>query len=125
VSTQLRFLLAMLLMLGVLVGTNFLFPPVVPEPGVPPDSAAPSARPSVGPPADAQPVLPSAPGAPAAAPLGDVAPVAAEEVVRVESPLYRLALSTYGARLLSAELPQYEALNGDGVVDLVPGGGAD
>src|SRR5690606_11462221 len=29
--TEIRFLLAILLMLGVLVGTNLLFPPVVPE----------------------------------------------------------------------------------------------
>ena len=39
-STEIRFLLAIVLMLGVLVGTNFLFPPVVPEPGVGPDSLA-------------------------------------------------------------------------------------
>src|SRR5690606_22722848 len=30
-KTEIRFFLAMLLMLGVLVGTNFLFPPVVEE----------------------------------------------------------------------------------------------
>ena len=29
--TEIRFLLAILLMLGVLIGTNLLFPPVVPE----------------------------------------------------------------------------------------------
>ena len=40
--------------------------------------------------------------------------------VTVESPLYRYSFSTVGARLESAELPRFEALNRDGVVDLVP-----
>ncbi|MGE0159542.1 MAG: membrane protein insertase YidC [Gemmatimonadales bacterium] len=122
-STQLRFLLAMLLMLGVLVGTNLLFPPVTPEPELLPDSAVATAPPTVGPPPDARAVVPNAPGAPAAQP-GAATDVAAEEIVEVDSPLYHLEFSTYGARLLSAELPQFQALNRDGVVDLVPPGGA-
>jgi len=121
-TTSLRFLLAMVLMLGVLVGTNFLFPPIVPETGVPADSVAPAPRPTVGPPGDASPVIPAAPGGAPAAPAA--ADVPAEELVTVESPLYRLQFSSYGARLLSAELPQFRALNEDGVVDLVPSGSA-
>jgi YidC/Oxa1 family membrane protein insertase len=121
-STQLRFLLAMLLMLGVLVGTNFLFPPIAPEPAVPLDSIAPTAQPTVGPPPGAVPVVPEAPGGQPAA-SSDAAPaIEAEELVSVESPLYRLQFSSYGARLLSAELPRFGALNRDGVVDLVPVG---
>jgi len=38
--TELRFLLAISLMFVVLVGTNLLFPPVAPEPGIVTDSAA-------------------------------------------------------------------------------------
>ena len=121
-STQLRFLLAMLLMLGVLVGTNLLFPPIAPDPVVPLDSIAPTTPPTVGPPAGAVPVIPEAPGALPAVTPDTLPEIAAEQLVRVESPLYRLEFSTYGARLLSAELPQFRALNDDGVVDLVPVG---
>jgi YidC/Oxa1 family membrane protein insertase len=52
------------------------------------------------------------------------AEVPAEELITVESPLYVLQFSSYGARLLSAELPQFRALNREGVVDLVPSGAA-
>jgi YidC/Oxa1 family membrane protein insertase len=123
-SSSLRFLLAMVLMLGVLVGTNFLFPPVVPEPAVPPDSAVTASPPTIGPPPDATPVIPDAPGVSTPV-VGDAAQIPAEELVRVESPLYRLEFSTYGARLISAELPEFRALNRDGVVDLVPGSAGD
>ena len=119
-STQLRFLLAMVLMLGVLVGTNVLFPPIAPDPAVPLDSIAPTTPPTVGPPPGGVPVLPEAPGAQPAIAPDTVAEIAAEELVRIESPLYRLEFSSYGARLVSAELPQFRALNREGVVDLVP-----
>ncbi len=122
-STQIRFLLAMLLMLGVLVGTNLLFPPVAPEPAIPLDSVAPSTPPSIGPQPGAVPVIPNAPGGPPVAVTDSAPQVAAEEVVTVESPLYRFEFSSYGARLLSAELPQFQALNRDGVVDLIPANG--
>lgn len=124
-STQLRFLLAMLLMLGVLVGTNLLFPPVVPEPAVPLDSIAPTTTPTVGPPPGGVPVIPEVPGgqpAPAADSVLGGTDIPAEQLVQVESPLYRLVFSTYGGRLLSAELPQFRALDEEGVVDLVPSG---
>ena len=40
----------------------------------------------------------------------------------VESPLYRFNFSSYGARLISAELTQFQALNQEGLVDLIPEG---
>jgi len=119
-STTLRFLLAMGLMLGVLVGTNLLFPPIAPEPAVPLDSIAPTTPPTVGPPPGAVPVIPEVPGGQPAAASDTLPAVEAEQLVTVESPLYRLQFSSYGARLLAADLPQFDALNGDGVVDLVP-----
>jgi len=121
-STTLRFLLAMGLMLGVLVGTNLLFPPIVPEPAVPLDSIAPATTPTVGPQPGAVPLIPEVPGGQPAAGSDTVPEVEPEQLVTVESPLYRLQFSSYGARLLSADLPQFDALNRDGVVDLVPGG---
>ena len=37
-KTEARFLLAIVLMLGVLVGTNLMFPPIVPDQPLPADS---------------------------------------------------------------------------------------
>jgi YidC/Oxa1 family membrane protein insertase len=123
-GTPLRFLLAMVLMLGVLVGTNLLFPPIVPEPVVPADTAPPAAPPTIGPSPGSTAVVPNAPGTPPPVVTGAPdAPI--EEIVRVESPLYQLEFSSFGARLLSAELPQFAALNREGVVDLVPVGAGD
>jgi YidC/Oxa1 family membrane protein insertase len=122
-STTLRFMLAMGLMLLVLVGTNLLFPPIAPEPAVPLDSIAPTTPPTIGPPPGAEPVIPSVPGGqPTTAALDTLPQIEAEQLVTVESPLYRFQFSSYGARLLSADLPQFDALNRDGVVDLVPSG---
>jgi YidC/Oxa1 family membrane protein insertase len=132
VRTEVRFLLAVGLMFVVLVGTNFLFPPVVPEPGTAEDSAtaaapANGANPVIPPAAPAVPGGPGAEGpAAAAGPQGgsDVAQGAppAERRISVEGPLYAFEFSTYGARLISAELPTFRSLNRDGVVDLVPEG---
>jgi YidC/Oxa1 family membrane protein insertase len=130
--TELRFLLAVGLMFVVLVGTNLLFPPVVPEPTTSEDSAAAGLPvegsnpempggaavvpelPSVG----AQGIATAAPG-PSDADQG-TAPV--ERRVAVEGPLYSFEFSTYGARLVSAELPTFQALNREGVVQLLPAG---
>ncbi|MEX2048557.1 MAG: membrane protein insertase YidC [Gemmatimonadota bacterium] len=135
--TELRFLLAIVMMFVVLVGTNFLFPPVVPEPGTAADTLA-TATGATGSTADTPgvaPVTPQVPGAAGgavvAAPSVDVADPAAsaqtptEVRVAVQSPLYDLEFSSFGARLLSAELSTFQALNRDGLVDLVPEGGAD
>ncbi len=125
-KTEVRFLLAIALMLLVLVGTNILFPPSRPDESLlPADSAAAAVQmeDSAGPRA---PVIPPSVGGQAApqAAAGVVPPAAAaveERSVTVQGPLYRYTFSNVGARLVSAELPQFKALNhGNGVVDLVP-----
>lgn len=119
--TELRFVLAIGMMFAVLVGTNFFFPPIVPEPDIVPDgigSAAPTgtvtSQPS--PVVTSTPAVGTAPGA-QVAPAPEVLP---ETLVTVQGPLYRLQFSSYGARLVSAQLPEFRALNREGVVDLVP-----
>lgn len=142
-KTEARFLLAVLLMLAVLVATNRLFPPAIPEAELSGDSVAAAVEggPS-GAPAEA--VTPErevadVAGAPgeeaetAAAAPGDAATEAAElppetapappvrEVV-VEGPRYRYTFTTAGARMVSGELLEFEDLNHGGPVDLVPEG---
>jgi len=129
-KTEARFLLAVFLMLAVLVGTNRLFPPPpmedlgaaadsveTTEPsGLPPgvvDAGVPDVDPSV---------ATDAPGQDA---VGPAQP--AEERVRVvdvvvEGPLYRYTFTTLGARLASAELVEFEAINRGGPVELIPDG---
>jgi len=130
--TEIRFLLAVGLMFVVLVGTNLLFPPVVPEPTTPEDSVAATAPVDAGNPEipGVSPVMPEVPSA-AGAPAGPAPQVAsdsaqgrapAERRVSVEGPLYDFEFSSYGARLVSAELPTFRALNRDGVVELIPTG---
>jgi len=128
-KTEVRFLLAIALMLLVLVGTNLLFPPIQPEPGLPAaDSAAApaavedTARPRA-------PVIPPPSGGAEAEQEGGVVPPANPEVpertVTVEGPLFRYTFSSVGARLTSAELPQFMTLNREDderPVDLVPEG---
>ncbi len=142
--TEIRFLIAVVLMIAVLVVTNLLFPPVPPEemPGyVPPDSAlateevsepgAPGAQRD----SSVAPVLTDvAPGGageqePGDDPLADILrdqePVlladSAEEVgtVTVEGPLYRYTFSREGARMVEAELPNFPSFAFDGPVQLV------
>ena len=118
-NTQLRFLLAILLMVGVLVVSNVLFPPIPPEPpadaGLSPGAAAaPEPGPDTG-------------SAPTIAVLGDSAPpppVEPEGNVVVESPLFRHVFSTRGARLVAAELPGHRSFTREGPVQLVPEGEA-
>jgi len=127
--TELRFLLAVGLMFLVLIGTNLLFPPIVPETETAADSAAAAVggeEPVAAPPADLPGAVPAAgsggtgdsPSA-APAPVADVAP---ERSVAVEGPMYRYEFSSLGARLVSAELREFRSLSHDGLVDLVPAG---
>ena len=122
--TEARFAIAIFLMLVVLIGTNRLFPPIVPEEELLPEDvpADTSGRPA--------PRLPDTftvvePEIPEISPDSVAAPVPAavpERFVSVDAPLYRFRFSTLGARLLSAELPQFRSLNHGGVVDLIPEG---
>ena len=143
-KTEVRFLLAILLMLGVLVGTNLLFPPVVPEGALLPDSlggtpsagavggAASAADPSAttdGTAAAGVPEIPTA-GVPEIPSEGDAVTVertadptaVSERRIAVEGPLYRYEFSNYGARVMSAQILEFEALNREGIVDLVKDG---
>ena len=121
-NTEVRFLLAIGLMLVVLVGTNLLFPPDIPEEPVQEDVPAQVDSADL-------PVLPgSVAGAQAgsegvdAAAAEEAQPALVEEFVTVEGPLYRYTFSTLGARLTSAEMVRFQSLNRDGVVDLIPEG---
>ena len=137
-KTELRFLLAVVMMFIVLIGTNFLFPPVVPEEAVLPEGATGDSTETVAPvdsgggPAPVEAVTPTVP--PGVAGPGDATPALPEPAaaeapeeqrVVVEGPLYRFEFSSHGARLLSAELAQFPSLRHEGVVDLVPEGAVD
>lgn len=127
-KTEARFFLAVLLMLGVLVGTNRLFPPQAPE--VETDSTAVPTEPSdepVGLPGitDVTPTVEGTPDDPVAGgrdalPAIGSTPVAQDVVV--EGPLFRYVFTTEGARLTSGELVGFDALNRGGPVELVPEG---
>jgi YidC/Oxa1 family membrane protein insertase len=129
-KTEVRFLLAIGLMLAVLVGTNVLFPPVVEEPAAVTSGPTTAAEAAPPPAEDPSPPSPApavgavgggeAPGPPAEDPAVELPP---ESEVFVEGPLYRYTFSTYGARLTGAELPQFLSLRqGNGPVELIPDG---
>ena len=127
-----RFLLAIMLMILVLVGTNILFPPIPPEEVVGPEGDAPGQLDGTG-----VTGVPSAPlggtdAAGGAAASGDqsdpfagppptepsslfppveVVATPAEDTVVVEGPLYRYSWSTLGARLISAQLLAFESFD--------------
>jgi YidC/Oxa1 family membrane protein insertase len=133
--TEVRFLVAIGLMLLVLVGTNILFPPAPPPPTSGPDTvegAAPepaglppldtgAADTTTGSRADSTAVAADvvvAPGqeGPAQAPAAEP-----ERQIAVEGPLYRYIFTNRGGRLLSAELLDFVSLRvGNGPVQLVP-----
>ena len=141
-STEIRFLLAVVLMIGVLVITNLMFPPTPLEeqPGyIPPDSVQPAEVPRTEAPSPGQDSMGvtevTAEGLPAEDPLegvlGDTEPVVPEPTeaegssVLVEGPLYTFTFSTRGARLVSARLPNFPSFVFDGPVELFyPQGGA-
>jgi YidC/Oxa1 family membrane protein insertase len=120
-NTEVRFLLAIGLMLVVLIGTNLLFPPDVPVEAPAADSTAGAVAPG---PEEAAttPALPESLANEPDTGRGLAADSAHEELVRVEGPLCRYTFSSLGARLVSAEMLRFEALNRDGLVELVPPG---
>lgn len=110
---ELRFVLAILLMIGVLFGTNLLFPPPpAPEAPVP---AAVESEPRAGEPAESA-VTPSSGIATAAEPDPPEVP---ERRIRVRGPLYEFEFSNYGAQLHSAMLPGFTSFADDGPVQLL------
>jgi len=142
-STEIRFLLAVVLMIGVLVVTNLMFPPVPPEelPGyVPPDSVLVGEEgPEAGtpqPPGVSRPPPELTAGGgqeedPLAGVLGEPDPVVSEAevgqgtAVMVEGPLYSFTLSDRGARVTSVRLTEFPSSKFEGAVELLfPGDGA-
>ena len=140
-NTQVRFFFAMALMLVVLIGTNMLFPPVIPEPDAAADSLAAGAvvegQGEAGAPTATVPTLPDqpveqdtqGPGIPPGeeAPQEEqdpaeatVVPAAPEREVVVEGPLYRYRFSTRGAAVTSIEMLGFESFQGGGPVQIVP-----
>ncbi len=135
--TEIRFLLAVVLMIGVLVITNVMFPPVpveerpgyVPpdttqvvegaqETGVPGDPSAPAEQPATG----AQAPDPLAGVLGQEEPELPVDPVESGSHVTVQGPLYEFTFSTQGARLVAAQLPDFPSFAMDGPVQLIHGG---
>jgi YidC/Oxa1 family membrane protein insertase len=138
--TELRFLLAISLMILVLVGTNLLFPPPPPQQ---PATEEPVATTETGSPSEAGTQVDEAEADPTAG-VGDrtaeesrpasgadtqagEAPAVEEQapprLVTVEGPLYRFTFTTRGGRLISAELLGFNSFTRDGPVDLIPDGG--
>lgn len=110
---ELRFVLAIFLMIGVLFGTNLLFPP-----GPPPETPVPAA-------VEAEPET-AEPAEPGATERSGVAvsavpdpPVVPERRIGVRGPLYEFEFSNYGARLESAVLPGFRSFVDDGPVQLL------
>ncbi|MDH3270858.1 MAG: membrane protein insertase YidC [Gemmatimonadota bacterium] len=135
-KTEARFLLAVVLMLGVLIGTNRLFPPIpTPEADVLGDSVGTAVETGAdreavsteaGPeraPADV--TLPADPELPSGTAVDRPVPSSSgprEIEVAVEGPRYRYRFSSVGARMVSGELLDFEALNRNGPVELIPEG---
>ena len=110
-NSQTRFVLAITLMFLVMLTTNVLFPPVIPD--------APADRE----PSEPVPTIPEVATSPTAVPERVEAEALPEERrVVVSSPLYRFEFSSFGARLHAAEMSQFEPLNHDGLLDLIPAG---
>ena len=121
---QARLVLTFLLMFLVVVITSWLFPPPIPDEAISADSATGAevvteTEPSTVP----VPTMPEIAPSPSEVPETVEAEALPEEKrVVVSSPLYRFEFSNFGARLHAAEMSQFEALNQDGLVDLIPDG---
>ena len=121
---QARLVLTFLLMFLVVVITSWLFPPPIPDEAISADSATGA---EVG--TETEPSTVPVPTMPEIAPSPSEVPetveaeaLPEEKRVVVSSPLYRFEFSNFGARLHVAEMSQFEALNQDGLVDLIPDG---
>ncbi|MFC1661934.1 membrane protein insertase YidC [Gemmatimonadota bacterium] len=132
--TELRLLLAIGMMIGVLVITNLLFPPVPPpEVQLPPEADTTRVEETqVEAPVQDTPFAPAIPeigvGETPAIPSQEVAEepaglveedVLGERQVVVEGPLYRFTFSNVGGRLLSARLLEFPSATREGAVELL------
>ncbi len=132
-STEIRFVVAIALMIFVMVITNIMFPPVVPdtpenapggqEPGI--ESVMPPMGGEGTPVGSLEGLTPSIEEVADAPALADATQVplnegpVPEREVRVEGPLVHFTFSNYGARLLSAQLPGFRSMRRPGPVELV------
>jgi YidC/Oxa1 family membrane protein insertase len=114
-----RFVLAIVLVIGVIIVTNILFPPLpVDRPGVLADSVAPGdatgVGDSIGRTAQPLPQVDSAPR-PGTMPTAAAPPSGtfAAETVWVESDLFRYGISTAGGSIVSASLLDFESFTQD------------
>ena len=127
---EFRFALAIVLMIGVFVATSIMFPPAPPPPPPQDDPGAPGAPAAqVDEPGELPGELPTElPGQVAETPDPDPAAVFGrdepERLVAVETPLYRLEFSNYGAVARSITLAGYRSFAREGPVELVPEGTA-
>ncbi len=125
-NTEARFLLAVVLMLAVLVGTSLLFPPPKPKPHAAADSLAVATDTATARAArdTAAPVIPrqARPGAAGVQLPADTAASVPAATVSVRGPLYRYEFSTRGARLVSAQLEKFRSFTRRGPVQLIPAG---
>ena len=115
-KTGLRFFLAMILMLLVIFVTNWLFPPIQPEP--PPSQAEPAE--AVRDDAAPEPDL-TEPQREEGGLLG-IGEESRERLVTVETPLYTITFSNHGAAARSIRLTGHQSFARDGAVELVPDG---
>ncbi|HEV8509822.1 MAG TPA: membrane protein insertase YidC [Gemmatimonadales bacterium] len=121
---QKRVLLAVALMIIVAIAPSVIWPPK--RPAGRPDGRTADSTQVVPRAADSNVTVPRPSGRPAVRPT-QRPDTAASRIIWVTSPLYRLGFSTRGARLVSAELLQYQSFAaGDSSqpVDLVPAGAA-
>ena len=113
---ELRFFLALTLMIGVFVLTEVLFPPIRPEAPPVQEGTVESVEP-------ATPEVLIPPEPPGRAPtVEEPEQEAAEALVTVETPLYRMTFSSYGGVARSIRLLGYESFTREGAVELVPAG---
>ena len=124
-NSQTRFVLAITLMFLVMLTTNVLFPPVIPDAPASPDSASAEGAEVAADrePSEPVPTIPEVATSPTAVPERVEAEALPEErSVVVSRALYRFEFSSFGARLHAAEMSQFEPLNHDGLLDLIPAG---
>ena len=125
-KTEVRFVVAILSMVAVLVVTNLIFPPTPPtisETGTQDSVSVPRGSPALATGGRATRVF-GGPEALLSASDSIVTPTdVLERQVAVVGPLYRHVFSTRGARLISAELLDFASFTRDGPVQLIPEGG--
>ncbi len=126
---ELRFFLALTLMVGVFVLTEMLFPPIPQEPQATEEAAPGSVEagaPELATPPEPPGQTPEVPTPevqqPEQAGVAEAAEAAEERLVTVETPLYRMTFSSYGGVARSVQLLGYESFAHDGPVELVPRG---